>query len=252
MEDIPVAQSTPLKRGEPPEFIRKLRDQFIQEKETARFVCRVIGRPDPTYEWLRGDKPITDGGRYTIMSDDEGQTLEITDCTVEDEGLYKCVSTNSSGTDTTTARLTVEAPAPKPVFASELIDKQVKEGENLSLDVKLPQEYKAEKIEWFKDNELIRDRPRFTVTSEDTRHTLTIATATFDDEGIFKCVLLNDFGIASCSAEILVEGMRRRSRDSICALEFQQELKDREVLDGDTIHFDVRITGRPEPKVVWY
>jgi hypothetical protein len=44
---------------------------------------------------------------------------------------------------------------------------------------------------------------------------------------------------------------RRRSRDSISGPEFQQELKDREVLEGDTIHFDVRISGRPEPKVTW-
>lgn len=44
---------------------------------------------------------------------------------------------------------------------------------------------------------------------------------------------------------------RRRSRDSTCAPEFQQELKEREVLVGDTIHFDVKIAGKPEPKITW-
>ena len=61
-------------------------------------------------------------------------------------------------------------------------------------------------IEWFKDNDLIRVRPRFTQSSQDARHNLDIQAATCDDEGIYKCVLLNNWGIASCSAEVLVEG----------------------------------------------
>lgn len=44
---------------------------------------------------------------------------------------------------------------------------------------------------------------------------------------------------------------RRRSRDATCVPEFQQELKEREVLVGDTIHFDVKIVGKPEPKITW-
>lgn len=61
-------------------------------------------------------------------------------------------------------------------------------------------------IEWFKDNDLIRSRPRFTQSSQGTAHILDIQAVTCDDEGIYKCVLLNNWGIASCSAEVLVEG----------------------------------------------
>jgi len=61
-------------------------------------------------------------------------------------------------------------------------------------------------IEWFKDNDLIRSRPRFTQSSQGSAHNLDIQAVTCDDEGIYKCVLLNNWGIASCSAEVLVEG----------------------------------------------
>ena len=61
-------------------------------------------------------------------------------------------------------------------------------------------------IEWFKDNDLIRSRPRFMQSSHGTAHNLDIQAVTCDDEGIYKCVLLNNWGIASCSAEVLVEG----------------------------------------------
>lgn len=63
-----------------------------------------------------------------------------------------------------------------------------------------------DQIEWFKDNELIRSQPRFMQSSRDLIHFLEIHAIDVDDEGIYKCVLLNTWGIASCSAEVLVEG----------------------------------------------
>lgn len=45
---------------------------------------------------------------------------------------------------------------------------------------------------------------------------------------------------------------RRRSRDSVCAPEFQQELSSRDVSVGDTVYFTVKSTGIPEPEVTWY
>lgn len=45
---------------------------------------------------------------------------------------------------------------------------------------------------------------------------------------------------------------RRRSRDSVCAPEFQQELSNRDVKAGDTVYFTIKTTGIPEPEVTWY
>lgn len=45
---------------------------------------------------------------------------------------------------------------------------------------------------------------------------------------------------------------RRRSRDSVCEPEFQQELSNSDVFVGDTIYFTVKSRGIPEPKVSWY
>lgn len=45
---------------------------------------------------------------------------------------------------------------------------------------------------------------------------------------------------------------RRRSRDSVCAPELQQELSNRDVKAGDTVYFTVKTTGIPEPEVTWY
>ena len=45
---------------------------------------------------------------------------------------------------------------------------------------------------------------------------------------------------------------RRISSDSVSEPSFHQELKEREVLAGDTARFDVKITGKPEPEVKWF
>lgn len=92
----------------------------------------------------------------------------------------------------------------KPTIVTPLSDLDVFEGDDIVLEVTSGLE-PIKKVEWFKDNELIRSQPRYSVMSEDTKHRLTITQSIFDDEGIFKCVLLNDYGIASCSAEVLVD-----------------------------------------------
>ena len=43
----------------------------------------------------------------------------------------------------------------------------------------------------------------------------------------------------------------KRASVEIAEPRFQQELKDREVLAGDTARFDVKVIGRPEPVVKW-
>lgn len=45
---------------------------------------------------------------------------------------------------------------------------------------------------------------------------------------------------------------RRRSRDSVCSPEFQQELRNHEVTEGDKVYLTIKVTGIPEPEVTWY
>lgn len=92
----------------------------------------------------------------------------------------------------------------KPTIVTPLRDLDVFEGDDVLLEVVSGRE-SVNKVEWFKDNELIRSQPRYRPVSEGSNHTLKISNFVMEDEGIFKCVLLNDNGIASCSAEILVD-----------------------------------------------
>lgn len=231
-----------------------------------------------------------------MSSDGEHCSLKISPVEIQDQGIYKCVISNKAGTQSCEAKLAVEelvdfkestdGTAPgfpvtkrpsrsksgaKPTILSPLEDIEVNDGENVTLEVTSGPE-PIDNIEWFKDNDLIRSQPRFTQSSAGEQHTLDIQSVTVDDEGIYKCVLLNNWGIASCSAEVLVEESmsesssqddeqlvklnarmeRRRSRDSVCEPEFQQELSNNDVFVGDTVYFTVKSRGIPEPEVSWY
>ena len=45
---------------------------------------------------------------------------------------------------------------------------------------------------------------------------------------------------------------RRRSRDSVYAPEFLQELHNTEVHEGDLVYLTVKASGTPEPEITWY
>jgi len=104
-----VSQSTPLRpRGESPEFIRKLRDQTVEENETAQFVCLVLGNPEPTFKWFKDDLEINESEKYKLTYLEDKLTLDVLNCTADDEGMYKCEAENQCGNDMTMARLIVE------------------------------------------------------------------------------------------------------------------------------------------------
>lgn len=97
---------------------------------------------------------------------------------------------------------------PKPVLSSELQDKQVKEGDNLTLDVRMPAECKAE-VTWFKDDHSLKEDHHITIISAGEMHAVNIFNVTVKDEAVYRCVATNAAGSVSTDCEVLVEGTRK-------------------------------------------
>ena len=83
--------------GTTPRFTQKLKDVDALPGKEARMECRVIGDPHPDIRWYRENEPLLEGGRYKFEEDGDLQVLVISDVSVSDEGLYKCVARNSAG-----------------------------------------------------------------------------------------------------------------------------------------------------------
>ncbi len=72
--------------------------------------------------------------------------------------------------------------------------------------------------------------------------TLSFDNCTVDDEGDFTVKAINEKGVASCSAEVLVH---------VLAPKVTKPLSDITVNVKDTARLDCTITGLPKPEVIW-
>lgn len=100
------------------------------------------------------------------------------------------------------------SPVPKPVFSSELQDKQVKESDNLTLDVKVPAECMAH-VTWFKDDHPLKEDHHIAIICAGEMHAVNIFNVTVKDEAVYRCLATNAAGSVSTDCEVLVEGTRK-------------------------------------------
>lgn len=84
--------------GESPKFLQPLKSQEVFEGSAAKLEVRITGEPEPDIEWFKDEQPIEEGDNFRIEFDDtDGCVLVINSAKLEDEGMYRCVASNSLG-----------------------------------------------------------------------------------------------------------------------------------------------------------
>ena len=84
-------------------------DQRVAPGEQVQFNCSVSGSMPVTRRWSRtdGQMLVVDGERVQIVPASTMEALIINNVTEMDSGEYQCITTNTDGTATETATLTV-------------------------------------------------------------------------------------------------------------------------------------------------
>jgi len=90
-----------------PMFTFHLRPRVMQEGATCKLLCCCTGNPHPAIQWLKSGKPL-ESSKFPITHTDGVITIEIINCQPSDSGKYKCIATNSLGTDSTDCVVIVE------------------------------------------------------------------------------------------------------------------------------------------------
>merc|ERR1719431_308128 len=90
-----------------PVFTFQLRPRVMQEGATCKLLACCTGNPHPAIQWFKSGKPL-DSDKFPITHTDGVITIEIINCQPSDSGKYKCVATNSLGSDTTDCVVIVE------------------------------------------------------------------------------------------------------------------------------------------------
>uniref|UniRef100_A0A4W5RYJ1 Myomesin 2a n=1 Tax=Hucho hucho TaxID=62062 RepID=A0A4W5RYJ1_9TELE len=94
-----------------PDFLVALRPHTMWEKTPVKLFCTVGGHPRPIVKWYKGGKPVdplSAPGKYKIESKYGVHSLIISRCVVSDTAEYSAVATNSHGSTTSKASVTVK------------------------------------------------------------------------------------------------------------------------------------------------
>ncbi|XP_036958345.1 contactin-4 isoform X3 [Acanthopagrus latus] len=159
--------------------------------------CKAIGKPRPTYKWLKNAQLLTSEGRIHV----EAGRLTISRISLSDSGMYQCVADNEHGALYASAELKVVASPPdftrRPVKKSTVIQR----GGEVVLECR-PHASPRAAISWWRGGELLKDSKRRTIAEDGT---LRITNISKSDAGRFTCVARNQFGTSSSTGTLMVK-----------------------------------------------
>uniref|UniRef100_A0A671Z276 Contactin-4-like n=1 Tax=Sparus aurata TaxID=8175 RepID=A0A671Z276_SPAAU len=153
-----------------------LKDAHMAIDANLQWECKSIGKPRPTYKWLKNAH-------------------------LSDSGMYQCVADNEHGALYASAELKVVASPPdftrRPVKKSTVIQR----GGEVVLECR-PHASPRATISWWRGGELLKDSKRQTITVDGT---LRITNISKSDGGRFTCVARNQFGTSSSTGTLMVK-----------------------------------------------
>lgn len=154
--------------------------------------------------WTKDGKAVQSDGRVRIKTTDNSSTIIITDVSLDDVGMYKCVVTNELDKAATSAEVLIDEKEAGPHIEEELKDCFAVIGEQAVFKIRVSG---TVEVDWFKDEKPIQDSGRFVLIDDEEigEFSLEIDDVQAEDIGIYKCVVFNQSGEASSKARLVQE-----------------------------------------------
>jgi titin len=219
----------------PVEFITKLENVKVKEKETATFTCTLNKENASGVKWFKGGLEILpDETKYKYITDGNKYSLQILDCKLDDISDYAIMFRGRK----CAASLDVEE------VPSELVrplqDVTVYEKQEISLECEFS-EPNYDQVLWQKDNVDVKyalGSDRFTKRIEGNVYKLVVYEAKLEDLGSYSCTVKKTK--TTCNVKVLEK-----------PVEFLKKMEDQEVVEKQKATF-VCTLSKPRLKVTWY
>ncbi|KAK5623629.1 putative aminophospholipid-translocase [Crenichthys baileyi] len=157
--------------------------------------CVVSGYPAPHIRWMFGEKVLEESdGRVEVVG---GGSLQISNITEEDAGIYTCVAENSNTTIETQAQLTVQVP---PQFVKRPVNIYAHESMDIIFECEVSGS-PAPTVKWVKNGDAVIPSDYFKIIKE---HNLQVLGLVTSDEGFYQCLAENDAGNIQSSAQLII------------------------------------------------
>ncbi|XP_055070840.2 myosin light chain kinase, smooth muscle isoform X2 [Misgurnus anguillicaudatus] len=221
---------------EPPVFILPPRNTRVIQGGTARLEGKVRGHPEPQVCWFRNGKLLIAGDRYSMEQSARGNfSLLVQEVKNDDGGGYTCKAVNDGGDCQVTVEIIVEgntrrkynvptsiraggsvgvsALENRPSIWGESPPKFVTKPSRLYLKVGQSGKFSAKitgrpqpLVQWYKGEEKIQTSDHYNMFERSGMHFLEICHVCTEDAGIYTCLVANNAGKASVTAELIVQG----------------------------------------------
>uniref|UniRef100_A0A669E8R7 Neogenin 1b n=1 Tax=Oreochromis niloticus TaxID=8128 RepID=A0A669E8R7_ORENI len=157
--------------------------------------CVATGYPAPRISWMFGDKLLEESdGRVEVLG---GGSLQISNLTEADAGIYTCVADNSNTTIEAQAQLTVQVP---PQFVKRPANVYAHESMDIVFECDVSGS-PAPTVKWVKNGDAVIPSDYFKIIED---HNLQILGLVKSDEGFYQCLAENDAGNIQSSAQLII------------------------------------------------
>ncbi|XP_014439239.1 neogenin isoform X7 [Tupaia chinensis] len=158
--------------------------------------CVAAGLPAPTVRWRKQEEALDTASseRLTLLA---GGSLEISDVTEDDAGIYFCVADNGNETIEASAELTVQTP---PEFLKQPTNTYAHESMDIVFECEVAGK-PTPTVKWVKNGDMVIPSDYFKIVKE---HNLQVLGLVKSDEGFYQCIAENDFGNVQAGAQLII------------------------------------------------
>uniref|UniRef100_A0A671TL56 Ig-like domain-containing protein n=1 Tax=Sparus aurata TaxID=8175 RepID=A0A671TL56_SPAAU len=221
-----------IKLSASPELLMEMSDVRVKSGEMAEFNCSFDGQPFTGVVWDHNGQKLADTERVRSSHNEGLLSLVIQGVGVADQGVYRCTATNQHGQNSSSARLTVEG------FTKTIESLQLSEGGQAVFRYIVTGDPLPE-VHWLKGSFNIQPSGFcIIVNNPDGSGFINIKSVKHEHAGVYTCKASNQYGEASCTAELLV------FRENV-----QEELT---VYVGKRAMIQCVISGSAPLNVVWF
>ncbi|XP_070570382.1 muscle M-line assembly protein unc-89-like [Ptychodera flava] len=209
VEEVPEEEIPTVEEAlEPPVFVRKPKEQEVEERQRVVFECEVTGSPRPEVTWYLDGIELESDDHYVIEYSESGICkLLIVEVNMDDEGEYEVKAVNKVGSDSCRTELFVMPAKCPPEFVVKPEDIQTVKEHPAEIRCKVKGIPKPT-VTWYKGWKHCQEGKEYTVTYEkDTdEHVFIIKESKPKDGGKYVCKATNELGEAKATFTVtLVE-----------------------------------------------
>jgi titin len=188
----------------PPKFFNHTNDLTAQKGQPCQLDAMIKGKPKPLVEWYKDTRALVERDGLRFLQEGNQYSLYIPEVTDNHCGTYKCIAFNNAGESACIIHLKLKAGDNNPPrFWRSLSDMSTVCGKTMKLNVTIHSKTPVE-VCWYRNERPVDAREGFTTQQNNDVYSLLKEDITQQDEGSYKCEVMNNAGTTTCQCRVSV------------------------------------------------